>query len=544
MDPAASAGDAQPPQSSTTMPTNSNPVLNHRKAPLALLVGYVGTDFLGLQQQPVANRKTKRTGDMLFDTIEGTLLKSIGPVLETTAALFRAARTDKGVSAVRNVLTTNVKQYVIDTLGGLDKARDAVNDHLEERGVTQIRIYAIIPIVSNFEPRTFCQRRVYQYLIPLFTLHRLADSYDVLEAKLKEACTGDASTERTALFETFADTAVAELNEILKRFKGFHRFYNFTEESGPKMMKPSDTQCVRCVYRLGCVKTLQWLPTVDKQEDKDTTTLRPYVLFQIEGISFLMHMIRKILGASIAVMRGSRATLIDDALSGEHTLSVPMAPGEGLLLNALFFDSYDTRSSAKFPSFTDTFAKIESDVNIMKRKVYERITTTVPPSQNATGANSVSLEMSKFVRLLRVHNWNIQMNRYPACKPIMKRHDYSDEPTAADGDGGEDDDDDNVPGKKRVRDEDEEKPADEVDAEPTTVPAVDKNTPEYTSLRRKTVYLTQMVDRDDGWVYDSAEEKRAHWTAVSERKFSPNSAGMRNEESRAKREAATTASAS
>jgi tRNA pseudouridine38-40 synthase len=67
----------------------------------------------------------------------------------------------------------------------------------------------------------------------------------------------------------------------------------------------------------------------------------PFVVFQVEGSSFLLNMIRKMVGATVAVLRGSRLDLLNDALLPTKRVTTPMAPGQYLMLSISTYRGYD-----------------------------------------------------------------------------------------------------------------------------------------------------------------------------------------------------------
>jgi tRNA pseudouridine38-40 synthase len=520
-----------------SIPTeNSFAVLNHRKVPVALLVSYNGGGYLGLQQQPESNRKTKRTGDLIFDTIEGILLEALDPVLETKSALLRACRTDKGVSAVRNVLVTAVKQYVIDKHGGLDGCTRSVNEKLTQLGHgSRIRIVAIIQVHPAFDPRMDCRRRVYHYVIPLFALHPKADSFDSLRALLSTAeptgAGAPADTEKQIgpmQYQQFAEVNVFPiLDELLQSYLGIHRWYNFTEETGPKALKPTDQEAVRNIRRVAVHHRLLFLNGVDAETSSDG---KPYVLFQVEGTSFLIHMIRKMVGMAVAIVRGARRSLMDDAFGCQHTLSVPMAPGEGLFLNHLFFDKYDTRDTPKCPSFTKVFESHATEFESRRRAIIEDIVTVQKPATSVASSPSppttsasptyvrpsLDTEMTKFVRLLRVHNWNIRLDRYVKVESATqrKRQEWANRKRRRD--------ETHVGGPSEVVGEAEREVATNGHPEanhpalqPSSEAPPQTSTEDHSSCVVSSSVapkVARYVDVDDGWIYDHPEDKAKHWT--------------------------------
>ena len=75
-----------------------------------------------------------------------------------------------------------------------------------------------------------------------------------------------------------------------------------------------------------------------------TVNGQQFVSCTVLGQSFMLHQIRKMMGAVIAVMRGvAPDDFLDTALSKKFVGNVPTAPDLGLLLQDCAVDSYSKR---------------------------------------------------------------------------------------------------------------------------------------------------------------------------------------------------------
>ncbi|KAL4660405.1 tRNA pseudouridine synthase A, mitochondrial [Arapaima gigas] len=72
------------------------------------------------------------------------------------------------------------------------------------------------------------------------------------------------------------------------------------------------------------------------QLDKET-------LEKVQGQSFMMHQIRKMVGLVIAVAKGYASEAIQDRSWGEEKVDIPKAPGLGLVLERVHFEKYNKR---------------------------------------------------------------------------------------------------------------------------------------------------------------------------------------------------------
>ncbi|KAI9826365.1 MAG: tRNA pseudouridine synthase 1 [Thelocarpon impressellum] len=100
-----------------------------------------------------------------------------------------------------------------------------------------------------------------------------------------------------------------------------------------------------------------------------------WLSLRVHGQSFMMHQIRKMVGmAALVVRAGCTPARIADSLAAPARLSVPKAPGLGLLLDHPVFDSYNARAEQEFQRAPLDFGKYEAQIREFKeREIYERI---------------------------------------------------------------------------------------------------------------------------------------------------------------------------
>ncbi|WJX73770.1 tRNA pseudouridine(38-40) synthase [Trifolium repens] len=130
--------------------------IRYKRRKVAIFFAYCGVGYQGMQKNPGAK------------TIEGELEEALyvsGAVPEQDRGLSkrydwaRSARTDKGVSAVGQVVSG---RFYIDPPGFIDR----LNSNLP----SQIRIFGFKRVTASFSAKKFCDRRRYVYLIPVFAL--------------------------------------------------------------------------------------------------------------------------------------------------------------------------------------------------------------------------------------------------------------------------------------------------------------------------------------------------------------------------------------
>ena len=121
-----------------------------------MLLAYCGAGYQGMQKNPGAV------------TIEGELEKALVQAdampenfdgNHRTVDWMRAARTDKGVSAVGQIVSGF---FYVDPPGFVER----VNSHLPK----QIRVFGFTRVTPSFGAKKFCDRRRYEYVIPIFAL--------------------------------------------------------------------------------------------------------------------------------------------------------------------------------------------------------------------------------------------------------------------------------------------------------------------------------------------------------------------------------------
>ncbi|KAG8348117.1 putative pseudouridylate synthase I [Trypanosoma vivax] len=384
-----------------------------RKAPaghslIGLFVFYCGTAYRGLQIQ---------THAPTHHTVEGVLIQALrdigvveslenGRIAGSAHHLARSCRTDRGVHAVRNVVSLFVRNEKIEAVGGCENITDLMNASLPNT----VRVARATHLMGNFIPRFCCNRRVYRYMIPAYALIPECVSWETFFAQFprlsevlqRRAC-GSPHVDLLAEEGQETDPSLEKLrcavlrgNELLRSYiVGTHRFHNFSVDLSQrggygvnkKAIMPESNAAVRTIIRCEIAPRVLLLPgdvkgptRADYEEalktsgtsvaESDTTqsaspgegqllnaTLLPYFVFQIEGRSFLFNMIRKIVGVLLAVLRGARETLFADVLSPYQRAACPLAPGSHLFLFFSAFERYDRivrqSSSRRFRSIAD-----------------------------------------------------------------------------------------------------------------------------------------------------------------------------------------------
>ncbi|KAF2364972.1 Pseudouridine synthase I TruA [Trinorchestia longiramus] len=265
-----------------------------KKKMFAVMLSYSGKGFLGLQNNPPHR------------TIEGELLKVMQAkdLLTDTECLRlqivnfqRAARTDKGVSAAKQVIS--VRLPISD--GEEGKVMEDLNALL----LPQIRIMDIRRATRSFNSKNWCDCRTYSYLAPSFAFAPL-DQVTSPEFRISE-------------------TGLAELRGLMAKYLGTRNFHNFTIRK-----KPTDANAKRFIQ----------LVEVDDPFVREGVE---WILFKIRGQSFMMHQIRKMIGLVMSICRGLTPVSVLDESFTHAKIETPKAPGLGLVLEQPHYDIYNKR---------------------------------------------------------------------------------------------------------------------------------------------------------------------------------------------------------
>uniref|UniRef100_T1HB86 Pseudouridylate synthase 1 homolog n=1 Tax=Rhodnius prolixus TaxID=13249 RepID=T1HB86_RHOPR len=257
----------------------------------ASLICYSGTGYLGLQRNP--GRKTIEE-DLLNAMLKAGAITEEAYNQPKVIEFQRAARTDKGVSAVRQILSLKLPMEI---------SLEDINSHLPE----QIRMVAVKRATKGFNCKGHCDARTYSYMMPSFAL-------------APKECLPEESYRIT-------DDVFDKTNELLQTFVGTHNYHNFTSRK-----KPLDPSAQRYIISFICERPV-------------LTEGMEFVVLKVKGQSFMLHQIRKMVGLVIAIMRGVTAKETVTKAWGEEKLDLPVAPGVGLVLEEVHYDRYNERYS-------------------------------------------------------------------------------------------------------------------------------------------------------------------------------------------------------
>lgn len=328
----------------------------------AVFVAYVGAGYHGMQRNPGC--------PTIEEELERAFVKA-GAIPQSLAGSFtavkwsRSARTDKGVSAICQVVSARLVADPVETFP------ERVNKHLPD----QIRILGIHRVTEGFAARMFCDKRRYEYILPewvfdpaigkgrtmadkLLGIERRAAQQQQRQQQQEEECGGgnEASSQgvrpdeggvsggsggtmsrqdmklermRTEMERStyqFTESERQRLNDILRQYWGTHNFHNYTIKADAY-----GGESQRYILSFECPCTFE-------------INGKKWVRLVVLGQSFMLHQIRKMVGMAVAIMRGAAPpSCLVTALDPDRDFNVPMAPELGLFLAEAYFDAYNRR---------------------------------------------------------------------------------------------------------------------------------------------------------------------------------------------------------
>ncbi|KAG0043197.1 tRNA pseudouridine synthase 1 [Gryganskiella cystojenkinii] len=302
------------------------------KRKIALLMGYCGTGYQGMQVNPNAK------------TIEGDLFKAMieaGAVSKDNAddikkvSMMRSARTDKGVHAAGNVVS--LKMIVEDP-----EIITKINAKLPE----QIRLFGYVRTNNSFNAKVLCDSRVYEYLLPTYVFLPRPEFPEKPEGEAlkptvvrEDAPDGSMAWDENVKISTpeemvekrkyrIDEATLAKVREAFKAYEGTQNFHNFT--IGKKF---NDRACKRYIMSFNVsdpkmIQGTEWLS------------------LKVHGQSFMLHQIRKMVGLVVMMIRTETPINLIPETFKANQINIPKAPSLGLLLERPQFATYNRKVAA------------------------------------------------------------------------------------------------------------------------------------------------------------------------------------------------------
>jgi len=221
---------------------------------------------------------------------------------------MRASRTDKGVSAIMNVVSCKLHKYE-------DKTEEEIKKLLNETLPKDIQVFKFFEVSNAFDSKEMNNNREYHYILPTFCLEpRITEDKERVPK---------AENNLQKYLGNYKYRISPELMEKVKLicadFKGSKKYHNYTRK-----MASSDPSSRRHIYEV----------SVDELIDYDSFEA---IRFKIVGQSFLYNQIRKMMGIIIDICRYSKDMDYFANTFLDNKFDVVKAPAEGLYLSKVKF---------------------------------------------------------------------------------------------------------------------------------------------------------------------------------------------------------------
>lgn len=153
---------------------------------------------------------------------------------------------------------------------------------------------------------------------------------------------------------------IQQLQAALDQYRGTNNFHNYTIKKPFK--DPSAKRHIR---------SFEVNPNPIQIGDTEWLSLK------VHGQSFMMHQIRKMVAMAVLCVRCAVPVSIIKESYGPTRISIPKAPGLGLLLERPVFESYSKKAEGSYDREPLNFTKFEKEINDFKQKqIYNRIYDT------------------------------------------------------------------------------------------------------------------------------------------------------------------------
>ena len=291
------------------------------KRKFAIIHGYFGQNYSGNTKNPGVHTVEEELENALY---KEKFISECNYGKLTKIDWMRASRTDKGVSAIMNVVSAKLHKY--PNLSEIEM-KQKINAILPK----DIRIFRIIEVSDHFDSKDNNNNREYHYILPTFLLERKK------EEEKKENNENKINDNEINIPEDYKgnydfrlkEEDINKLKEFCKEYLGTKKYHNYTRKVGFSNMSSQ-----RHIIEMDCNDIIDF-------------GVFQGIKFRIIGQSFLYNQIRKMIGMIIDCMRNNRDLdyFKNSFLSNKY--DIPKAPGEGLYLRNIDYSKYNDRKLNK-----------------------------------------------------------------------------------------------------------------------------------------------------------------------------------------------------
>ena len=295
------------------------------KRKYAIIHGYFGQDYCGNTKNPGVKTVEEELENALY---KEKFISECNYGKLTKIDWMRASRTDKGVSAIMNVVSVKLHKY--PNMSEIDM-KMKINAVLPK----DIRIFRIIEVSDHFDSKDNNNNREYHYILPTFLLEKKKvennntnNTGDEPNTKKEEELTIPDGYKANYSYR-LSEEDINKLKQLCKGFLGTKKYHNYTRKVGFSNMSSQ-----RHIIDMNC-------------DDIIDFGVFQGIKFKIIGQSFLYNQIRKMIGMIIDCMRNDKDMdyFRNSFLSNKY--DIPKAPGEGLYLRSIDYSKYNERKLNK-----------------------------------------------------------------------------------------------------------------------------------------------------------------------------------------------------
>lgn len=228
------------------------------KRKCALVVGYVGSNYSGLQLDEKNTALKFIEGELRDALLKVSAISEANSVSLAKIDWSRSSRTDKGVHASKVIISMKLEipQQWLDRVDDKQEHRlamepvrfkrlvDAVNMHLPP----DIRVFSCMLVNNRFNAREICRWRAYKYILPasVLTMKVVEPASDTLLSSLEDDDDSSQSDNRSGEVDDDDSgddflTNFQRFNTALMEMQGCHSFHNYNKLSTRDIKRSMDS---------------------------------------------------------------------------------------------------------------------------------------------------------------------------------------------------------------------------------------------------------------------------------------------------------------